>query len=370
MFGVFNKLFKIEDNWVVLFDLFSKNGNGDSIRPVAEELRRRRPDLKFFFCDKKKNRLKHIDMADEIITEKTLKFNYVCSKAKYIISPMGFPNKGKKRKGQIFVQTWHGSPYKKIYLSRSKKSKKFNRYVKQFRGTDYFCVQCAKSIEYLKEGLSLNENVFVKAGIPRNDILFSMTDEFRLNLKQKLGLPLDKKVILYCPTWRRYDYKAELPFDLDKMKSEIGEEYILLLRSHAGKHTWVDKNNRPINVFDNIFSFNGGAYPEITHLYAITDIMVSDYSSAIFDFAITQKPQLFYAYDLEEYEAKFGLYEKYDVFCPGPISRTQEELVSDIKNIDLVSQKYAEKYKAFQQKYLEYEKGNATKTLVDLFLGE
>ena len=102
-------LLKLEENWVVFFDLFSKNGNGDSIRPIAEELRKRRPDMKFFFCDKKKNRLKYIDMADEIITEKTLRFKYVCSKAKYIISPMGFPNKGKKRKGQILIYTLLGA---------------------------------------------------------------------------------------------------------------------------------------------------------------------------------------------------------------------------------------------------------------------
>lgn len=138
---ILDKLFKIEENWVVFFDLFSKNGNGDSIRPLAEELRKRRPDMKFFFCDKKKNRLTHIDMADEIITEKTLRFKYVCSKAKYIISPMGFPNGGKKRKGQVFVQTWHGSPIKKLYLSRDPNNKKFIKNAKQYQNTDIFALQ-------------------------------------------------------------------------------------------------------------------------------------------------------------------------------------------------------------------------------------
>lgn len=362
------KLLKLEENWVVFFDLFSKNGNGDSVRPLAEELKRRRPDMKFFFCDKKKHRLKHIDMADEIITEKSLRFKYVCSKAKYIISPMGFPNGGKKRKGQIFVQTWHGTPLKKIYLSRNKNNKKFNKYVKQFVATDYFCVQSEKGKNYLQEALAIKEKAFVRTGIPRNDILFSDTKEFEYNLKSKLNLPKDKKIILYCPTWRRYDRKAILPFDIDFLRKNLSDQYILLIRSHVGKHTWVDNKCNPINIFDNSFSFDGGEYPEITHLYLISDIMITDYSSAIFDFAITQKPQIFYAYDLEEYTKEFGLYEKYEQFCPGPISKTQDELIFNIKNIDTIFPKYINKYKQFKETYLEYDNGSAAQLLVDLIM--
>ena len=363
---MFENLFKIEENWIVFFDLFSKNGNGDSIRPIAEELRKRRPNMKFFFCDKKHHRLKHIDMADEIITENTLRFKYVCSKAKYIVSPMGFPNGGKKRKGQIFVQTWHGSPIKKLYLSRNKNNRKFRRYAKQFKNTDFFCSQGDYTGKLLQESLNIRDNQMLNSGLPRNDILFNVTEDFRQNLKKQLGLPENKRIVLYCPTWRRYDRKAILPFNLETLKRELGDEYIFLIRSHVGKHKWVDEHNRPVNIFDNEFSFNGGNYPEVTHLYTITDILVSDYSSAIYDFALTQKAQVLYIYDKEEYEKNFGLLVDIENFSPFPKAMNTNELIESIRNYNVS----AEDYDKFVNTYLEYEKGTAAKQVVDKILEE
>lgn len=361
MIDFFNKFFKIEENWVVFYDLFSKNGNGDSIRPIAEELKKRRPDMKFFFCDKKKARLNHIDQADEIITEKTLKFNYICSKAKYIISPMGFPNGGKKRKGQIFVQTWHGSPIKKLYLSRDKDNKKYKKYVKQFEKTDVFTMQGKKTAKLLQEALNLSEKCFLNCGLPRNDILFKANENFKNDLKKELGLPLDKKIIFYCPTWRKSNYKAVLPFDLKIFKEQLQDEYVMLIRSHVGKHKWVDSNGNFVDIFDNEFSFNGGNYPEVTHLYLISDILISDYSSSVFDFALTRKPEILYIYDYEEYKNNFGLYFDYEGFTPFLKARNQEELLYALKscNVDQVG------YNRFIEEYLEYENGAAAKQVVD-----
>ena len=222
------KLFKIEDNWVVFFDLFSKNGNGDSIYPIAQELRKRRPDMKFFFCDTKRSRKKHIEMADEIITEKTLKFKYVCAKAKYIVSPMAFPRM-KKRKGQIFIQTWHGSPLKMLYLSKDPENKKYQKYAELFAETDIFCSQADIHNKNLAEAFNLNIDKIANTGLPRNDILFTADDNFKANLKKELGLPDNKKVLFYCPTWRRYDRKVILPFDLMILKEKFKNKRIIHL---------------------------------------------------------------------------------------------------------------------------------------------
>ncbi len=354
-------IFKIEENWVVFNDLFSKNYNGDSIRPVAQELRARRPDLKFFFCCKRKNKVKHIDMADEVLVEKSLYANYITSKAKYIISPMGMPRHGEKRKGQILVETWHGSPIKKIYLSRDKKSRKFQRYVKQFANVDLFCNQGDIHAKNLIEALNLNEKSIINCGLPRNDILFNKNDKFKMQLKEKLGLPPDKKVILYCPTWRRYDHKAVLPFSLDNLRKELKDEHVLLMRSHVGKHAWVDEKNNKIDIYDGKFVFNGGEYPDITHLYLISDILISDYSSAIFDFAITRKPQILFIYDYEQYKEEFNLYYDYNSFSPFPKVKNEAELINAIKNYPDIQNNYED----FVSEFLQYENGSAAKNLVD-----
>ena len=364
-----NKLFKIEDNWVVFFDLFSRSGNGDSTYPIAQELKKRRPDMKFFFCTNKKEKKDFIEMADEILVEKSLRFKYVCAKAKYIISPMGFP-KVKKRKEQIFIQTWHGSPLKKLYLSKDKSRRRFIRYAKQFYNTDLFCSQGDVHNPNLMEALNLNINQIVNTGLPRNDILFTADDNFKASLKKKLGLPNDKKVLFYCPTWRRYDRKATLPFDLNILKEKFKDKYCFLIRSHVGKHQWVDANNNPINIFDDEFSFNGGNYPEATHLYLIGDVLISDYSSAIFDFAVTEKPQIFYAYDLEEYQKEFGFYFNYKDFIFGDLCTNTQNLIKAIESLDQYYEKYGTAYKKFKEKYIPAENGTAAKQIVDFMLNK
>ncbi len=359
------KLFKIEENWVVFFDLFSRSGNGDSTYPIARALKKLRPDMRFFFCTNKKNKKDFIEMADEILVEKSFRFKYVCAKAKYIISPMGFPAI-RKRKEQIWVQTWHGSPLKKLYLSKDKNKRSFLRYAKQFCDTDIFCSQGDIHNRNLMEAFNLNENQIVNTGLPRNDILFTADDNFKANLKKELGLPADKKVLFYCPTWRRYDRKAVLPFDLAALKEKFSEDYVMLIRSHVGKHQWVDSNDTPVDVFDNEFSFNGGDYPEATHLYLISDVLISDYSSAIFDFAITGKPQIFYAYDLDEYEKTFGLYFDYKKLICGDFCVNTRELADAIANLDKYYERFGEKYREFKQTYLPAENGMAANKVLEL----
>lgn len=363
---IFDNLFKIEENWVIFYDMFSKNGNGDSIRPLAEEIRKRYPDMKFFFCtkSKKKYRLKHIDMADEILVKDSLRFKYVCSKAKYIITSMGYPNKGKKRNGQVFVATWHGSPLKRTFLALNKTNKKYIKYAKQFENTDIFPLQGEEHREFMKETFDLKDSMLICSGFPRNDILFNHDESFKSELKQKLGLPQDKKVILYMPTWRKFDYKAILPLDLKLMKEKLSKDYVLLMRSHMGKHKWVDENNHPIEIFDNEFVFDGGSYPESTHLYLITDIFISDYSSAVYDFAVTKKPEILYIYDEEEYCKKFGLFYKMSDFSPFPKARNSEELINAVLNLNIDEKEYQD----FIDKFANYEKGNAAEQIVDKML--
>lgn len=358
-------LFKIEKNWVMFFDLFSKNNNGDSIRPIAKRLRELHPEFKFFFVTKRNGKYKNktVEMADDTLIEKSLKFKYVLSKCKYVISPMGFP-KCEKKKGQIFVQTWHGNPLKKIYLSRNKNDKKSISYAKQFSKTDIFCSQSEYNKQNLKEALNISEKVFINSGLPRNDILFNADEKFKVDLKEKLKLPKNKKIILYCPTWRRHDYKATLPFDLSEMKRRLGNDYIMLIRSHVGKHQWVNNQNNVIDIFDNEFSFDGGIHPEVSELFTITDIMVSDYSSAIFDFAITKKPIILYAYDLDKYKKEFNLYFDINTFSPFPVCKTQEQLIHSILDYP----KIKIEYENFIKSHITNEDGNATEKVIDAML--
>src|SRR5699024_9544165 len=122
-------------------------------------------------------------------------------------------------------------------------------------------------------------------------------EEEHQTLKRKLNLPLDKKVLLYAPTWRddefysKGNYRFTLQLDLQKMQDELGDEYIILLRMHYVIASQLD-----------IFEFKGFAYDysdydDINELYLVSDVLITDYSSVFFDYANLKRPILFYTYD-------------------------------------------------------------------------
>ena len=97
--------------------------------------------------------------------------------------------------------------------------------------------------------------------------------------------------------------------DLKRLKNELSDEYVILIRSHVGKHSWVDENNNPVNIFDSEFSFDGSLYPEVTHLYLISDVLITDYSSSMWDFSLMYKPCFLYTPDLDEYNKERCFYK-------------------------------------------------------------
>ena len=195
-----------------------------------------------------------------------------------------------------------------------------------------------------------------------------MTEKKKL-IKQKLGIESNKKIILYAPTFRDDEInKAKkhiinLKLDLPRLKESIGDEYILILRPHI-----IISNALNLSESLNDFVVDGTKYPEISDLYLITDICITDYSSVMFDFANTKKPLLFFTYDLEFYKNKLrGFYFDFEKEAPGPLIKTNDGLIEAIKNITNVQEEYDDKYQVFYNRFCTFEKGIASKTIVDKF---
>src|SRR5699024_1230145 len=136
----------------------------------------------------------------------------------------------------------------------------------------------------------------------RNDILYNKNNDRDINhLKSKMNLPLDKKIILYAPTWRDNEfygkgkYKFNLKLDLERLRREVGNEYIVILRIHYLVATHIDISN-----FEG-FAYDMSFYSDIGELYLISDLLITDYSSVFFDYANLKRPILFYTYDIDVY---------------------------------------------------------------------
>jgi CDP-glycerol glycerophosphotransferase len=186
------------------------------------------------------------------------------------------------------------------------------------------------------------------------------------NLKKDLSIDSSKKIILYAPTWRDNQhisgqgYTYDLNIDFGKLREEFGDEYIILFRAH-----YFISNNIDLSEYEG-FVYDVSKYDDINELYVISDILITDYSSVFFDYANLKRPIMFYMYDFDEYKNNMrDFYIDIDEL-PGPIAKTQNELIEAIKNVETYQKDYGEKYKAFYDKYDYLDDGNASQRLLDI----
>ncbi|MCT8140330.1 CDP-glycerol:glycerophosphate glycerophosphotransferase [Anaerobacillus sp. CMMVII] len=307
------------------------------------------------------------------VKQYSLAYFYYLARSKYIVNNMRMPTWFAKRDGQVFLQTWHGTPLKKLGMDIEEvhmPGTTTERYKKNFTDEahrwDYLVSANAYSSEIFKRAF-LFENEMLEYGYPRNDILNSPDrDVIAETIKKRLGIPLDKKVVLYAPTWRddefygKGQYKFTLKLDLKRLKEELGDDYFFVLRTHYLIADQLDIEG----VEDAVY--NGSHYDDIAELYLISDILITDYSSVFFDYANLKRPILFYAYDLDKYKDTLrGFYLNHETEWPGPILQTNDEVIKTLKNIDQEYGPYQERLEQFHAEFCRWDDGNASKNVAE-----
>lgn len=235
------------------------------------------------------------------------------------------------------------------------------QFYKQSRLWDYLVSANEFSSKAFRSAFLYDKEI-LEYGYPRNDLMYHPDKEkLAASIKRKLHIPEGKKTVLYAPTWRddeyygRGEYKFSLKLDLKLLKKELGSDYIVLLRTH---YFIADKLD--VSGLED-FVVNVSSYDDITELYLISDILITDYSSVFFDYANLKRPILFYTYDLEKYRDMLrGFYLDIEKDVPGPLLFTDEEVADAIKNIDVISARYKEKYDEFYNRFCSLENGHAS----------
>jgi len=189
-------------------------------------------------------------------------------------------------------------------------------------------------------------------------------------VRQRLGLPDGKKVVLYAPTWRDNQYYAsgryrfDFRFDLERAWQALGDDHVILIRGHHHMADDVPAGARPG------FAVNVTRYPDISELLLVSDVLVTDYSSVMFDFAPTGKPMLFFTYDLEQYRDNLrGFYFDFAAEAPGPLLDTSDEVITAIKDIAQVQDSHRRAYAAFAAKFCPLDDGKASARACDRIFG-
>lgn len=372
---------KIDDK-LVYFRTFSGRGYSDSPKAMYEymltapEYR----DYRFVWCFKEPEKYDFLLKNDrtEIVKFRTMADNKALRRAKYWITNYRMLNHQYPRKGQVYLQCWHGTPLKRLGYDIIESDNAMNslkeikeKYRTDARKFSYILSPSPFATEKFATAWNLNETgqrgKIIEKGYPRNDRLAVADEEERTRLRKELGVE-DRKVILYAPTWRDnqhtsgqgYTYKTEV--DFDKLQKELGSEYIILFRAH-----YLVANSFDFGRYEG-FVKDVSSYPDINDLYIASDILVTDYSSVFFDFSILERPVVFYMYDLDHYANEMrGFYLSIEEL-PGPIVKTEDDLIAEIRKTE--GWTADEKYLEFKKRFNPYEDGNSSKRVLSEVIRE
>ena len=262
----------------------------------------------------------------------------------------------KPRKDQVFVQCWHGTPLKRLGYDVTHFDNPLNtaeglakHYGIEVKKFSYFLSPSPFATEKFRSAWRMEDcgksDVILEEGYPRNDILTNYTarDVQRIwkdvfgslpRMNGRIAAPDGrKKVILYAPTYRQSQnegtaYTYKLPFDPDILRNALGDDFVILFRAH-----YLIANQIDFAAYKG-FIYDVSSVDDVSDLYLITDILVTDYSSSLFDFAILKRPMIFYMYDLEYYRDRSnGFYFDPQKVLPGPIVKTQQQLIAAVRAI-------------------------------------
>ena len=289
----------------------------------------------------------------------SLRYYYHMATAKYFVNNVNFHGSFQKRDGQVYIETMHGMPLKTVGLDSTndfRTEAEIEAFKEKCSLYDYIVVQNPE-VEDIARRCYAFDGPFLETGYPRNDVLFH-GDGLVDKVRDTLGLPADKKIILYAPTWR-VENSFDFHFDLEKLKKTLSDHYIMLLRVHPLAAKGLD-----YGLIDNEFIFNATSYPSTEELFLASDVVVSDYSSLMFDYSITKKPILFYVYDLESYRDRLrGLYYDLEEIAPGPLVKTQDELCKWLADYDELAKACSNSLASFNQRFCTFERGNASERI-------
>lgn len=360
----------------IVFESFLGKQYSDNPKAIYKYLQEHYPQYKLYWSFDQKNFHSLKSNVKRPLHRFRIKWLFVMSRTEFLITNSRMPYWIPKSKGTTYIQTWHGTPLKKlgvdideVHMPGTTTEKYKKNFANEAKKWDVLVSPNEYSTKIFKRAFKY-ENLIIETGYPRNDILYNENNEKTISaVKKKKNIPLDKKVILYAPTWRDNDfyavgrYKFNLQLDLEKMREQLGDDYVILIRAHYLVAEHLDLT--PFRGFVHDVSL----YPDINELYLISNILITDYSSVFFDYANLKRPMIFFAYDIESYRDELrGFYFNFEKEAPGPIVKKTDEVIQEIKRIEIEGYDINSYNKYFYNTFCSLEDGNASKRIVKYIL--
>lgn len=295
----------------------------------------------------------------KFVKRNSIKYFYYLLTSKVLISNTGFNSLIPKKKGQIKLETWHGGGAYKKLSSHERNSWYFQKRMNLLNSElDYHISSCAMFTEKFGQECKIKKEKFLPIGMPRNDVFFNINNQKSNSnrVRSVYGVDSNCIIVLYAPTWR--DDGRTIHANIfnqslsEAFRNKFGKKAIYLYRGHYHKN-----NCDTINVID------VSDYPDMQELLCAADVLITDYSSCIWDFSFTYKPCFIYAADIQQYEQDRSFYTPIRDW-PFSLAQNNKELIKNIVSFN--QKKYVEKIKQHHEALGSYEMGNACETVARL----
>lgn len=354
-------LFVKVDEKMILFVSFSGKQYNDSPRAIYEYMRNTKDGEGYHYVWAFEHPEDFPQLTCDKVKIDTPKYFITTLKAKYWVASVNIERGLKyKKKSQIYMNTWHG-PAINLMGNAVEGRNDFN-----WDHIDYFCISGRYEEPIITRDFRVLPENLLLSGLPRNDALYSCTEEKKKELRKQFGVPENKRVILYAPTWRESTDGGKTcnlkpPINLEKWENELGDKYVLIIRAHVN-------TRQMLGIQFNDFVRDGSDYPVVNDLLMVADYLISDYSSIIMDYCILGRPIVCFGYDFEEYnKARGGFYFDLDKEIPSGICHTEDEVLSYILNADYDLE--SQKARAFRDRHIEVG-GHATEICTEKLLNK
>ncbi|WP_111290710.1 CDP-glycerol glycerophosphotransferase family protein [Bacillus safensis] len=358
----------------IVFESFNGKQFSCNPRGIYEYMKENHPEYTLIWSVKKGHEAPFKEKGIYYINRLSVKWIFAMARAEYWVVNSRLPLWVPKPDHTTYLQTWHGTPLKRLAMDMDEvhmpgtNTKKYKKnFTKEASNWDYLISPNAYSTEIFTRAFQFQKTM-IESGYPRNDFLHNQNNEETMRaLKQKMNLPLDKKLILYAPTWRddqfykKGQYKFDLDLDLHELRAAIGDEYIIILRMH-----YLVAENFDLGPYEG-FAYDFSHYEDIRDLYMISDLLITDYSSVFFDYANLKRPMLFYVPDIETYRDKLrGFYFDFEQEAPGPLVKETASVIDWVRETEQPSFTLPASFAPFYDKFCYLESGESSKRVVEI----
>lgn len=307
----------------------------------------------------------------DVVTPDSRRHIELMARAKFFVNDVNFPNWWIKRPDQRHLQTQHGTPLKFMGLDLQRypiaaNGMSFGALMERVDKWDYNLSSNSFSTEAWERAFPSDYET-LEYGYPRNDVLVNASAEACRRARERVGVPADARVILYMPTHRDGVKGLKLGLDLAELSSQLDESATIIVRGHYFYSTTAKV--QALQASGSIVDASN--YSRVEDLYLASDVLITDYSSAMFDYANLGRPIIVHAYDWNNYRRNRGTYFDITIDAPGQVTTTLPELASVLNSGAERNESAQARLSRFQSTFCEFDDGHAARRVVErLFLDQ